>query len=90
MHDAILIVVLLANLVGVAVIGLDKRRARLDRWRFSELALVVPALFGGWPGILWAMKRFRHKTQKRSFHWKLALAVLMFIPMAWFTCRYLW
>ena len=90
MLDAILLVVLLANFFGVAMIALDKRRARLDRWRFSELALVLPAILGGWPGILWAMKRFRHKTQKRSFKWKLTLASLMSLPLAWLTWYYLW
>ncbi|NCF86321.1 MAG: DUF1294 domain-containing protein [Verrucomicrobiaceae bacterium] len=90
MRDAILLIVLLANLIGVAMVALDKRRARLDRRRISERALVVPAMLGGWPGVLWAMKRFRHKTQKRSFQWKLALAILMFLPVAWLTWRFLW
>lgn len=73
-YQTLLIVALIANLVGFAMIALDKWRARTDRWRISEAALVSPALLGGWPGILLAMKLFRHKTQKRSFQLKLALA----------------
>ena len=89
-REAVILVVLLANLTGAAMIALDKRRARLDRRRFSELALVVPAMLGGWPGVLWAMKRFRHKTQKRSFQWKLALAILMSLPVSWLAWSFLW
>jgi len=90
MREAIIVVVLLANLAGVAMIALDKRRAGLDRRRISELALVLPVMLGGWPGVLWAMKRFRHKTQKRSFQWKLALAILMSLPVSWLAWCFLW
>ena len=35
------------NLAAFALMGADKRRARRGRWRSSEKALFLPALFGG-------------------------------------------
>jgi uncharacterized membrane protein YsdA (DUF1294 family) len=85
MEPVVLSLLLLSNVVGFALVGLDKWRARRDRWRISELALVTPAVLGGWPGILAAMKTFRHKTRKRTFQLKLALAILSSFGVA-----YLW
>lgn len=81
------LLIVLANLLGFALVAVDKWRAKTERWRTSEFALVIPAALGGWPGILLAMKWFRHKTRKRSFQLKLFLgAVLSFAWMG----LYLW
>lgn len=62
----LLVVYLLLNAGAAAVYYIDKRRARLGRWRISENVLLVSAFFGPF-GALAAMKVFRHKTQKRKF-----------------------
>ena len=53
------------NVLGVAVMWSDKRRARLHRWRIPEKVLFGVSLLGGsagtWAGMCW----FRHKTK----HW---------------------
>ena len=53
------------NVLAFALMGIDKRRARLGRWRISEKALfMAAACFGGLGGVL-GMRVFRHKTK----HW---------------------
>ncbi len=77
----------IANVVGFVMIAVDKWRARQGKWRTSELALLGPSLIGGWAGTLWAMKIFRHKTQKRSFQLKLGLATAISLVLAYFGSR---
>lgn len=53
------------NVLGVAVMWADKRRARLRRWRIPEKALFGVSLLGGSVGTWAGMYLFRHKTK----HW---------------------
>jgi uncharacterized membrane protein YsdA (DUF1294 family) len=64
----------LANLVSFAMFGIDKSRARKNERRISEKALIGSALASGTIGGWAAMYTFRHKTAKRSFQVKMALA----------------
>ncbi|QSZ68060.1 DUF1294 domain-containing protein [Methanofollis aquaemaris] len=69
---------LLLNLGAASVFWNDKRKARAGRWRTSENLLLVVAFLGPF-GAWWAMRRFRHKTQKPKF--KLVPAFL-FVHLA--------
>lgn len=53
------------NIVGFAMMGVDKRRARRGAWRISERSLFLAALVGGSVGCISGMQFFRHKTK----HW---------------------
>ena len=53
------------NVLGVAVMWSDKRRARLHRWRIPEKVLFGVSLLGGSTGTWAGMYLFRHKTK----HW---------------------
>ena len=53
------------NVLGVAVMWSDKRRARLHRWRIPEKVLFGVSLIGGSAGTWAGMYLFRHKTK----HW---------------------
>ena len=55
------------NVLGVAVMWSDKRRARLHRWRIPEKVLFGVSLLGGSAGTWAGMYLFRHKTK----HWYL-------------------
>ena len=57
----------LVNVGSALGIWLDKRRAVNGEWRIREETLLVWALVGGWPGGIWAMRKFRHKTSKPFF-----------------------
>jgi len=58
------------NAVSFALYGLDKYKARKEKWRISEQSLLIAALFGpigAWLG----MTQFRHKTQKPIFKYSV-------------------
>ena len=66
-QSPILTYYLILNL-GVALLYfLDKLKAMGRRWRISEKALLLPAIFGGAFGGLLGMQVFRHKTRHSNF-----------------------
>jgi uncharacterized membrane protein YsdA (DUF1294 family) len=65
------------NLGSAIAVWWDKWRAARGKWRMREETLYVWALVGGWPGGIWAMRRFRHKTSKRSFIAKYAFVTAL-------------
>jgi uncharacterized membrane protein YsdA (DUF1294 family) len=53
------------NIIGFAIMGIDKKRAIRGAWRISEASLFLTALLGGSLGCILGMQHFRHKTK----HW---------------------
>ncbi len=79
-----------ASLLGFLLMGIDKRRAKRNRWRISEKTLFLVALLGGAVGSTLGMQAFHHKT--KHWYFKLgfpALAMLQLVLLAaylyWFT-----
>ena len=66
-YTIILIYLEVVNLAAFVLYGIDKRRARKDRWRVPEATLILIAVFGGSIGALAGMYLFRHKTRKKKF-----------------------
>ena len=58
---------LVINLEGFALMGIDKSRARGGRRRIAEATLFIVAALGGSLGVLCGMYAFRHKTLHTSF-----------------------
>ena len=59
------IYILTINLIGFAIMGIDKKRAIRGAWRISEASLFGTALLGGALGCTLGMHFFHHKTR----HW---------------------
>lgn len=53
------------NIIGFALMGIDKKRAIRGAWRISEASLFLTAFLGGALGCTLGMRHFRHKTR----HW---------------------
>lgn len=62
------------NLLGLALCGIDKRRAKRGRWRIPERRLLALSGLGGCFGFLLGMLIFRHKTR----HWRFRILVPLF------------
>lgn len=55
------------NLITFCIYGLDKVKAKRNKYRIPEKVLLLLALFGGSPGALSGMYVFRHKTKHLKF-----------------------
>lgn len=63
----ILIYLLVMNIIGFAIMGIDKSKAKRGAWRIPEKTLFLIAILGGSIGSLLGMKQFRHKTKHKTF-----------------------
>jgi uncharacterized membrane protein YsdA (DUF1294 family) len=68
---------LVMNLVGFIIMGVDKSKARKGQYRISERTLWMMAVFGGSVGVTAGMLYFRHKTKHLQFKYGLPLIVLL-------------
>ena len=90
----LIIYFVIINIVGFAIMGIDKRKAIKRTFRIPEATLFIVALIGGSVGSILGMQVFRHKTR----HWYfvfgmpaiLAIQIALFIflltgPIVFFT-----
>lgn len=61
------IYLLLVNALGFCFMLSDKIKAKKNKWRIPEAALMWCAIMGGSLGVLLGMKIFRHKTLHPKF-----------------------
>ena len=59
------------NALGLAIMGVDKRRAITNQWRIPEKTLFLISAIGGSVGTLAGMYMFRHKTK----HWYFVIGM---------------
>ena len=85
-----LVVYLLAvNLLLFGLMGVDKYKAKHDRWRVRESTLFVCAVLGGSVGGILGMRMFHHKTLHTAFRlgFPAVLAVqLLLAGIIWAHC----
>lgn len=77
----ILVYFLAINLLGLAIMGYDKYKAKRNGWRISEKTLFIIAFFGGALGISLGMKNFHHKSKKREFQIGIPLFLILNIAL---------
>ena len=79
-----LVVLALWNIVTFGVYGVDKQRARKNKWRVSEGTLFLLAILGGSIGAYLAMYVFHHKTNKKRFRLGIPLIFILQLGVAMF------
>ncbi|MGG5460649.1 DUF1294 domain-containing protein [Clostridium sp. B9] len=67
MKDLIIVYLVGINLVALALMYIDKQKAKKHKWRISEDTLIGVSIIGGSIGALWGMHAFRHKTKHAKF-----------------------
>lgn len=85
----LLIYLLAVNLLLFALMGVDKYKARHDRWRVRESTLLVCAVIGGSVGGILGMRVFRHKTRHAVFCYGFPAILALQIVLAgvlWAMC----
>lgn len=74
MTPTILIIYLVViNIVGLILMGADKKKAKVGAWRIPEKVFFIVSIIGGSLGTWAGMYIFRHKTK----HWYFVI----FIPL---------
>ena len=80
--------VLAVSLVGLVMMGVDKRRSkRPGVRRIPERRLFLAALLGGSPGTLAGMWLFHHKTRHWYFKYGMPAILAAQIALLIFLCR---
>lgn len=72
------------NLLTFFVYGIDKWKAKRDKWRIPEATLLMLAALGGSVGALLGMTVFRHKTKHKKFLIGVPLILLAQLAVAYF------
>lgn len=65
------IYLVIINIVGLLVMGIDKLKAKKNAWRIPEKAFFIVSLIGGSIGTWGGMYVFRHKTK----HWYFVIGM---------------
>lgn len=67
----LIIYLIVMNIIGIAVMGADKSKAKKGAWRIPEKTLFFVSMIGGSIGTWAGMYLFRHKTK----HWYFVIGM---------------
>lgn len=79
MYKIMIIYIIVINLISLALMYIDKQRARRGQWRISEKTLFLSALLGGSAGSVLGMYLFRHKT--KHWYFVVGMPVILFVQI---------
>ncbi|MCF8011627.1 MAG: DUF1294 domain-containing protein [Clostridiales bacterium] len=72
------------NIIGILLMAYDKEKSRDKSWRIPERNLILIAFVGGFIGIYFGMKWFRHKTRHGKFKYGVpSIIVLQIFIICW-------
>lgn len=63
----LIIYLIIINIIAFAMMGIDKYKAKHNKWRIPEKNLFISAILLGSIGAILGMQYFRHKTKHKSF-----------------------
>lgn len=66
-YEIIIAYAVLVNIVTWILFGIDKWKAKRNKWRIPEATLLFFAVIGGSIGALCGMYLFHHKTKHKKF-----------------------
>ena len=84
--EIIAIYLIVVNIAGFFIMGIDKHKAKKNAWRIPEKHLFLVSLIGGSLGTWGGMYAFRHKTKHWYFVVGMPLIVVFHIAIAFFLC----
>ena len=80
----LLVSLIVINVLTFFIYGIDKWKARRNKWRISEAALLWLTGAGGSIGALLGMKVWHHKTMHKKFKYGLPAILLLQVALAGF------
>lgn len=75
------------NLIGFALMGFDKWKAKKHAWRVPEATLFIVALIGGSAGSILGMQVFRHKTRHWYFVYGMPAILILQLALVFLLLR---
>lgn len=73
---------LIINIIGFAMAFADKKKAENGKWRIPEATLFFVSFIGGSAGMLFGLKKIRHKTKQKRFMLGIPLMIIFQIALA--------
>lgn len=67
------------NIIAAIVYGIDKWKAKHQKWRIPEASLLCLAMAGGALGAYIGMQLFHHKTKHKKFIFLVPLFLLLWL-----------
>lgn len=86
--NSMFIYLIFINVLGFALMGIDKQKARHKKWRIPEKTLFLAAILGGSIGSILGMQIFRHKTRHTAFVIGMPCILVIQIILAILFMRY--
>lgn len=79
------IYLVIVNILGFALMGIDKRKAKKRAFRIPEATLFMVAIIGGSIGSIIGMRLFHHKTRHWYFNYGMpAILILQILLILFF------
>ena len=65
------------NIVSFFLYGIDKYKAKKNKWRISEATLLMIAVIGGSIGAWVGMRLWHHKTMHKKFKYGIPIIIIL-------------
>ena len=75
---------IIMNIIGFALMGIDKQKAKKRAFRIPEATLFIVALIGGSIGSILGMYAFRHKTKHWYFVYGMPAILILQIALIFY------
>ena len=81
MMNIILYYLLAVNIATFLLYGVDKYKAKKNKWRISEATLLTMVAIGGSIGAWAGMRLWHHKTMHKKFKYGIPVIIIMQIAL---------
>ena len=77
MHQYSMYYLFAINIVSFFLYGIDKYKAKKNKWRISEATLLIIAVIGGSIGAWVGMRLWHHKTMHKKFKYGIPIIIIL-------------
>ena len=70
------------NALSFSLYGIDKYKAKKNKWRISEATLLMMAVIGGSIGAWAGMRLWHHKTMHKKFKYGIPVIIILQVVLA--------
>ena len=80
--EEIICYLLAVNIATFLLYGVDKYKAKKNKWRISEATLLTMATIGGSIGAWAGMRLWHHKTMHKKFKYGIPIIIILQVALA--------